>query len=165
MFDALVLFLILIMVLVGFTRGMAREIWALVILLAAVVLTGILYIPLASFLNHFFANEAACRLISFLGLFLVMLGVMNVVVDAATGRDRRKRIDEPGTVSRVIGAALGAVEGLLYLQVAATIILAFSISFLDSMVKQSFLVRATMQLPIVLRLLPLEFRDITSFLH
>jgi uncharacterized membrane protein required for colicin V production len=164
MVDALVLFLILIMVAVGFARGVGRELWALLILVVSSILTGLLYIPVANFLNRFIADDAACRLIGFIGIFLLSLAVLNVIVDAATGRDRRRRQEDPSAVSRGLGAMLGAVEGLLYLQVASAVILSFSVTLLDEMVKRSFLVRVTMQLPLILWLLPPEFRDVASFL-
>ena len=111
--TALDIFVILVVggaALVGFVRGFAHEVLALVAWIIAIVALKLFHEPLAERLVESVGTAAGAAVLAFALLFLPTYIAVKLFAKAVGGRTRRSVL---GPVDRVLGGGFGMVKGLL----------------------------------------------------
>jgi len=111
--TALDIFVILVVggaALVGFVRGFAHEVLALVAWVVAIVALKLFHAPLAERLAGSVGTAAGAAVLAFALLFLPTYVAVKLFAKAVGGRTRRSVL---GPVDRVLGGGFGMVKGLL----------------------------------------------------
>jgi membrane protein required for colicin V production len=111
--TALDIFVILVVggaALVGFVRGFAHEVLALVAWIVAIVALKLFHEPLSARLVGSVGTEAGAAVLAFALLFLPTYIAVKLFAKAVGGRTRRSVL---GPVDRVLGGGFGMVKGLL----------------------------------------------------
>ena len=161
MADGIILFLLFVMFIAGFSRGTLRQIWSLIALALATYLSGNLYLSFVSLVRAFVPDSNGSHLISFVLVFGVVSAVLNGIVDAGARMRRETEDRKPGFVDRSIGSVLGILEGIGFVQVAASVLIAFPVLGLDRQVEMSRVLGALIDsLPVMTHLLPATFQQI-----
>ncbi len=111
--TALDIFVILVVggaALVGFVRGFAHEVLALVAWIIAIVALKLFHEPLAERLTASVGTAAGAAVLAFALLFVPTYIAVKLFAKAVGGRTRRSVL---GPVDRVLGGGFGMVKGLL----------------------------------------------------
>ncbi len=111
--TALDIFVILVVggaALVGFVRGFAHEVLALVAWIVAIVALKLFHAPLAERLLDSVGTTAGAAVLAFALLFVPTYIAVKLFAKAVGGRTRRSVL---GPVDRVLGGGFGMVKGLL----------------------------------------------------
>ncbi len=111
--TALDIFVILVVggaALVGFVRGFAYEVLALVAWIVAIVALKLFHEPLSARLVSSVGTEAGAAVLAFALLFLPTYIAVKLFAKAVGGRTRKLVL---GPVDRVLGGGFGMVKGLL----------------------------------------------------
>jgi len=111
--TALDIFVILVVggaALVGFVRGFAHEVLALLAWIIAIVALKVFHGPLAMRLTDSVGNEAGAAVLAFALLFLPTYIAVKLFAKAVGGRTRRSVL---GPFDRLLGGGFGMVKGLL----------------------------------------------------
>ena len=111
--TALDIFVILLLVgsaLVGFVRGFAHEVLALVAWVAAILALKFLHAPLAGQLLGTVGSETGAAAVAFALLFLPTYIAVKLFARAVGGKARRSVL---GPLDRVLGGGFGMVKGLI----------------------------------------------------
>ena len=111
--TALDIFVILLLggsAMVGFVRGFAHEVLALLAWVAAILALKLLHAPLAERLVGSVGSETGAAAVAFALLFLPTYIAVKLFAKAVGGRTRRSVL---GPVDRVLGGGFGMVKGLL----------------------------------------------------
>ena len=111
--TALDIFVILVVggaALVGFVRGFAHEVLALLAWIVAIVALKVFHEPLAERLTDSVGTDAGAAVLAFALLFLPVYIAVKLFAKAVGGRTRRSVL---GPVDRVLGGGFGMVKGLL----------------------------------------------------
>ncbi len=111
--TALDIFVILVVggaALVGFVRGFAHEVLALVAWIIGIVALKLFHAPLAERMAESVGTAAGAAVLAFALLFLPTYVAVKLFAKAVGGRTRRSVL---GPVDRVLGGGFGMVKGLL----------------------------------------------------
>ena len=111
--TALDIFVILVVggaALVGFVRGFAHEVLALVAWIAGIVALKLFHTPLTERLVDSVGTQAGAAVLAFALLFLPAYIAVKLFAKAVGGRTRRSVL---GPVDRVLGGGFGMVKGLV----------------------------------------------------
>ncbi|MDQ3074170.1 MAG: CvpA family protein [Pseudomonadota bacterium] len=111
--TALDIFVILVVggaALVGFVRGFAHEVLALLAWISGIVALKLFHAPLAERLAPSVGTEAGAAVVAFALLFVPTYIAVKLFAKAVGGRTRRSVL---GPVDRVLGGGFGMVKGLL----------------------------------------------------
>ncbi|HEU4877064.1 MAG TPA: CvpA family protein [Sphingomicrobium sp.] len=111
--TALDIFVILVVggaALVGFVRGFAHEVLALLAWIVAIVALKLFHTPLSARLVDSVGTEAGAAVLAFALLFVPTYIAVKLFAKAVGGRTRRSVL---GPVDRVLGGGFGMVKGLL----------------------------------------------------
>ena len=111
--TALDIFVILVVggaALIGFVRGFAHEVLALLAWIVAIVALKLFHEPLAGRLVESVGTEAGAAVIAFALLFVPTYIAVKLFAKAVGGRTRRSVL---GPVDRILGGGFGMVKGLL----------------------------------------------------
>ena len=111
--TALDIFVILVVggaALVGFVRGFAHEVLALLAWIIAIVALKVFHEPLAGRLVDSVGTAAGAAVLAFALLFVPTYIAVKLFAQAVGGRTRRSVL---GPVDRVLGGGFGMVKGLL----------------------------------------------------
>ena len=111
--TALDIFVILVVggaALVGFVRGFAHEVLALLAWIAGIVALKLFHAPLSTRLVDSVGTEAGAAVLAFALLFVPTYIAVKLFAKAVGGRTRRSVL---GPVDRVLGGGFGMVKGLL----------------------------------------------------
>ena len=111
--TALDIFVILVVggaALVGFVRGFAHEVLALLAWIIAIVALKLFHEPLAGRLVESVGTEAGAAVLAFALLFVPTYIAVKLFAKAVGGRTRRSVL---GPVDRILGGGFGMVKGLL----------------------------------------------------
>ncbi|HXH00212.1 MAG TPA: CvpA family protein [Sphingomicrobium sp.] len=111
--TALDIFVILVVggaALIGFVRGFAHEVLALVAWVVAIVVLRLFHAPLQERLTDAVGTEAGAAVVAFALLFLPTYIAVKLFAKAVGGRTRRSVL---GPVDKVLGAGFGMVKGLI----------------------------------------------------
>jgi membrane protein required for colicin V production len=111
--DALDIFVILLLggsAMVGFVRGFAHEVLALLAWVAGIVALKLLHDPLQGRLVDAVGSEAGASAVAFALLFLPTYIAVKLFARAVGGRARRSLL---GPVDRVLGGGFGMIKGLI----------------------------------------------------
>jgi membrane protein required for colicin V production len=111
--TALDIFVILVVggaALVGFVRGFAHEVLALLAWIVAIVALKLFHEPLSARLVDSVGTEAGAAVLAFALLFVPTYIAVKLFAKAVGGRTRRSVL---GPVDRVLGGGFGMVKGLL----------------------------------------------------
>ena len=111
--TALDIFVILVVggaSLVGFVRGFAHEVLALMAWIAGIVALKLFHAPLSTRLVDSVGTEAGAAVLAFALLFVPTYIAVKLFAKAVGGRTRRSVL---GPVDRVLGGGFGMVKGLL----------------------------------------------------
>ena len=111
--TALDIFVILVVggaALVGFVRGFAHEVLALVAWIVAIVALKLFHEPLAGRLVDSVGTAAGAAVLAFALLFVPTYIAVKLFAKAVGGRTRRSVL---GPVDRILGGGFGMVKGLL----------------------------------------------------
>ena len=108
--DIAVLVIVTISVLFGVMRGLVREVLALVAWVAAFVAANLLTPEIAMLLPQAMGREEIRLLVSFVGVFVVVLIGLSVLVILAS---KLVRIAGLGAADRVVGGVFGLARGVL----------------------------------------------------
>jgi len=112
-FDLLVFVLLAISAAVGFARGAAREIAALVALIGAALIAIFTLTASARAARHFIRTEWLAAGCALLVVFLVVYVILRIVGAALARRIQETRF--VGALDRSVGLAIGLVRGLIVL--------------------------------------------------
>jgi len=167
MVDVIVVFLLFVFCISGFSRGILGELWALAALVISTFVTGRFYLSLVAFVAQFIHGETASNLVSFALLYGVISALMNGPIYAIVRRARDIWQDEAKSASdRLAAAVLGIIEGIGALQVMAAVLLAYPALGWDGWIKASALIRVYVtQWPFMIALLPREFQHVIEMLR
>jgi len=111
--TALDIFVILVVggaALIGFVRGFAHEVLALLAWIVGIVALKLFHAPLAARLVDSVGTEAGAAVLAFALLFVPTYIGVKLFAKAVGGRTRRSVL---GPVDRVLGGGFGMVKGLL----------------------------------------------------
>jgi len=111
--SALDIFVILILggaALVGFVRGFAHEVMALLAWIAGIAAVKLFHAPLSAGLTDSVGTEAGAAVVAFAILFLPTYIALRLFARAIGVRTRRSLL---GPVDRVLGGGFGMLKGLL----------------------------------------------------
>ena len=111
--TALDIFVILVVggaALIGFVRGFAHEVLALLAWIVAIVALKLFHEPLAGRLVESVGTEAGAAVLAFALLFVPTYIAVKLFAKAVGGRTRRSVL---GPVDRILGGGFGMVKGLL----------------------------------------------------
>lgn len=111
--TALDIFVILVVggaALVGFVRGFAYEVLALLAWIVAIVALKLFHTPLAERLVEPVGTEPGAAVLAFALIFLPAYVAVKLFARAVGGRTRRSLL---GPVDRILGGGFGMVKGLL----------------------------------------------------
>lgn len=111
--TALDIFVVLLLggsAMVGFVRGFAHEVLALVAWIAAIVVLKLFHDPVQAQLVAPVGSEAGASVTAFAILFLPTYAAVKLFARAVGGRARRSRL---GPVDRVLGGGFGILKGLM----------------------------------------------------
>ena len=111
--TALDIFVILVVggaALVGFVRGFAHEVLALLAWIIGIVALKLFHAPLSARLIDSVGTEAGAAVLAFALLFVPTYIAVKLFAKAVGGRTRRSVL---GPVDRVLGGGFGMVKGLL----------------------------------------------------
>lgn len=107
--DIVLALLILAAVVMGFIKGLVRELLGFVVVIAGIVLAARWYRPVAAVAGKIVRSEPVAN---FLGFILVFLAVF-VVGAVLTGLLSKVMKGTLGIVNHLLGGAIGLVEGVL----------------------------------------------------
>jgi len=159
MADAFVLFLLFVVCVGGFSRGILGQLWSLAALLLTTYVTGKLYLSFASVVGPLVKDEAGGRLLAFLFVFVVTNAILNGPVYAIIDRMRGPSTDSGEITPRLVAAALGALTGVVLIQVGAALLVTYPILGWDNWIRSSDVIKLYVgQWPVVIILLPPELR-------
>lgn len=119
-FDIIVLAVIGILTVLGFWKGMVKQLFGLLGVIAGYVLAMRFYQPCAKFLTSFPSGTA--RPISFIAIFLACVIVAHII-GWAVGRFFAG--SKLGFLNRIFGGFLGFVKGCIVVSIAVMVITAF----------------------------------------
>ncbi len=111
--TALDIFVVLLLAgsaMVGFVRGFAHEVLALLAWVAAILALKFLHAPLASQLVESVGSETGAAAVAFALLFLPTYIAVKLFARAVGGKARRSIL---GPLDRVLGGGFGLVKGLI----------------------------------------------------
>ena len=108
--DITVLAVVAISVLLGVMRGLVREVLALVAWVAAFVAANLLTPEIAKLLSQVMGREEIRLLVSFVGVFVVVLIGLSMLAILAS---KLVRIVGLGAADRAVGGAFGLARGVL----------------------------------------------------
>ena len=111
--TALDIFVILVVggaALIGFVRGFAHEVLALLAWIVAIVALKLFHEPLSARLVESVGTAAGAAVLAFALLFVPTYIAVKLFAKAVSGRTRRSVL---GPVDRVLGGGFGMVKGLL----------------------------------------------------
>ena len=111
--TALDIFVILVVggaALVGFVRGFAHEVLALIAWIVGIVVLRLFHAPLQERLVDAVGTEAGAAVVAFALLFLPSYIAVKLFAKAVGGRTRRSVL---GPIDRVLGGGFGMVKGLI----------------------------------------------------
>ena len=111
--TALDIFVILVVggaALIGFVRGFAHEVLALLAWIIAIVALKLFHEPLSARLTDGVGTEAGAAVLAFALLFVPTYIAVKLFAKAVGGRTRRSVL---GPVDRILGGGFGMVKGLL----------------------------------------------------
>jgi membrane protein required for colicin V production len=111
--TALDIFVVLLLggsAMVGFVRGFAHEVLALVAWVVAILALKFLHAPLASRLAASVGSDAGAAVVAFALLFLPTYIALKLFARAIGGKARKSVL---GPVDRILGGGFGMVKGLI----------------------------------------------------
>jgi uncharacterized membrane protein required for colicin V production len=157
MVDGIILFFVFAMFIVGFSRGALHQFWSLAVLAVATYLSGFLSPSLVGYLDVYIPNPVAARLVSFVFVFIVSGGLLNIARTWMGGR-----ADETSDFAdRSAGSVLGIVEAIGTIEVAAALLVTYPVLSLDTWITSSKVVGMLLDYaPVMLPLLPANFQGI-----
>ncbi len=109
-FDIIVLIIIGLSALFALTRGFVTELLSLLAWVAAWVVTRMFLSPFRDFVRTQFDNNLVADVFAFAGLFFGTLIAVRFIANSAGSRVKDSAV---GIVDRMLGAAFGAIRGLL----------------------------------------------------
>lgn len=112
--DIAVLVVVAISVLLGVMRGLVREVLALVAWVAAFLAANLLTPDIAKLLPQAMGKEEIRLLVSFVGVFVVVLIGLSVLAILAS---KLVRIAGLGATDRVVGGIFGLARGILVVMI------------------------------------------------
>lgn len=166
MADTIIVLFMLVMFIIGWVRGIARRLWALAALCIAVYLSGLLYTSFIGLAYMVVADDAGSRLLSFVGVYIILSAVLSVPADLLLRRLTGEESARLGIGERIAAGIVGVVEAAGVTQVAAAILTAFPVLGLDDIVKSSRAIRVLFdQWAFMMPLLPAELHMIFDALR
>ena len=120
MFDIIVLAIILILTIVGWWKGMVKQVFGIAGLIAGYILAVKFYQPCGKFLTGI--NPGTARIISFIAIFIACIIVAHLIGWAA---GRLTTGPKMGFLNRVGGALLGFVKGCVVVCILVIVLIAF----------------------------------------
>lgn len=145
MFDIIVLAIILILTIIGWWKGLVKQLFGLAGVIAGYILAVKYYQPCAKFLTGIHPGTA--RIISFIAIFLACIIVAHLVGWAV---GRLTTGPKMGFLNRVGGALLGFVKGCVVVCILVIVLIAF-LSRDHSLFRQSSTVRHILPLAAMLK--------------
>lgn len=123
LFDLLLIAVLVYSTILAFMRGLLREVFALVGLIAGILLASWNYSQVALMMGHIITTPATAQIVAFL---LILIAVM--VLSALLGKALHRTADAIGLgfFDRLLGAAFGMVRGCLL----GVVILLTTVAFL-----------------------------------
>ncbi len=120
MFDIIVLVVIGILTIIGLWKGVVKQLFGLLGVLAGYFLAMRFYQPGSKFLTSIYPGTA--KLISFIAIFLVCILVAHLI---GWGAGRLLHITKLGFLNRIGGGLLGFLKGCLVVSVMVMLITAY----------------------------------------
>ena len=159
--DAAIIVVVVAIVVVGFRRGLLKEIWALVSLAVSAFVAGLLYPIMALLLVRFNLPPNGSE---FLGFLFLYTAVNILVYTPISLYVREAEIVLPSCQDHVAGAGFALVEGLAFVEMLLILMATYPVLGLDKLATGSTVARAMVtHLPLITWLLPPEFRAMVVF--
>lgn len=165
MANGIVLLYVFLTAASGFSQGARRQLWSLVVLAASAYFSGNAYIALLPLARTYIENEAACRVASFVLVFVIASALLSWTASAVLDPDYGRSADHLAG-DRIAGALLGVVHAVGVLEVFAAVVITYPVWQWDRWVREAdLLVAAFVQLPFMMLLLPAEFQPVLAALR
>ena len=110
MFDVLLLAIVAIGAIGGFTRGFVQEVLSLVAWIFAVFAIATLHTPLTVFISGYTGGTISGALLAFALLLLIPYAAMKLIAGRLGSATRQSML---GPIDRVLGFGFGAVKGVI----------------------------------------------------
>lgn len=118
-FDIIVLVIVGIAAIGGFTRGFVHEVLSLAAWALAVVAIYFLHTDLTAVLNDYVGSPSAAAVLAFMLLLLIPYAVMKLIAGRIGKASRNSVI---GPIDRVLGFGFGAVKGVIIVVIAFSLL-------------------------------------------
>jgi membrane protein required for colicin V production len=152
--DIVVPLVILVMGILGFARGLLRELWALGGLIAATLIAGLLYPVGAGVLYHLGFGLDASELVAFVLFYVIVVVLVYTPVEFIA----RGEMILPACQDRIVAGVCGLIEGLALAQTMLLAAATYPAWGLDKLLPGSQVAAAVAgRWPVLLFLLPKIF--------
>jgi membrane protein required for colicin V production len=118
-FDIIVLVIVGIAAIGGFTRGFVQEVLSLAAWALAVVAIYFLHTDLTAVLNEYIGTPSGAAVLAFMLLLLIPYAVMKLIAGRIGKASRNSVI---GPIDRVLGFGFGAVKGVIMVVIAFSLV-------------------------------------------
>ncbi|MGX7895258.1 CvpA family protein [Tsuneonella sp. HG222] len=118
-FDIIVMVIVGVAAVGGFTRGFIQEILALLAWVLAIVAIRFLHTDLSALLLGYVESPTTAAILAFAILLVVPYGAMKVI---ASNFGKRSRNSLVGPIDRVLGFGFGAVKGVIVVVIAFSLV-------------------------------------------
>lgn len=118
-FDTIVLVIVGLGAVIGFSRGLVQEVLALAAWVVAVVAIRYFHSDLSDFLLGYMGAQTSSAILAFALLLLVPFGIMKMIARKAGESSRNSVL---GPIDRVLGFGFGALKALIVVVVAFSLI-------------------------------------------
>ena len=166
MVDAIILFLLFVVFISGFARGILGQLWSLAVLALTTFVTSHIYLSFTHLTSKIVHHGDGSKLLSFAAVFAVISVILNGPVLALIKHSRDRWEEGAGFGDRLAAAILGVIEGIGFLQVASVLLVAYPVLGWDEWIKASNLIRFYVgQWPFMIPLLPSELHKVAELLR
>lgn len=118
-FDIIVLVIVGVAAIGGFTRGFVQEVLSLAAWVLAIVAIYFLHTDFTARLNDYVGSPSAAAVLAFLLLLLIPYAVMKLIAGRIGKASRNSVI---GPIDRVLGFGFGAVKGVVLVVIAFSMV-------------------------------------------
>jgi len=119
-FDIIVIAVIGILTIIGFWKGMVKQAFGLLGVIAGCILATRFYQPCSKFLTS--TNPGTAKVISFIAIFFACVLVVNLI---GWGIGRLFTVSKLGFLNRIGGGLLGFLKGCIIVSIAVIVLTAF----------------------------------------
>ncbi len=159
--DIIVIVILAIPALIGFSRGLVKTVLPLVGIMLGVFLAGRFYGSMGDWLSTWLESDAQADIVGFLVVFVLTVVVVLVISEVIS---KFVKLTLLGWLDRAGGAILGLVVGAFFASVILAAVTQFEFAATEGVVRNSFFAELFLEnLPFILGFLPEEFDAVKQF--